>query len=127
MWVWYALAGLASGVISGMGIGGGAVLIPALTIFFGMGQREAQNINLLFFIPTAAIALFTHKAKGNIEKKGLPRLIFFGLIGAAAGSLFAGWIDAALLRKGFGLFLFGMAVYEFLRKGEGEKHGVKGV
>ena len=113
MWLLYTAAGLVSGIISGMGIGGGAVLIPALTILFGTGQREAQNINLLYFIPTAAIALVTHQNKGNIEKKGLSSLIIFGLAGAALGALLAGWLDAGLLRKGFGVFLLGMAVYTY--------------
>ncbi|MDR1663878.1 MAG: sulfite exporter TauE/SafE family protein [Clostridiales bacterium] len=117
MWVWYVLAGLLAGVISGMGIGGGAVLIPALTMLLGMGQREAQNVNLLYFIPTAVIALLAHKEKGNIEKKGIGFLIFFGIIGSVAGSFAATRLDNNWLRKGFGIFLLGMGVFEFFKKG----------
>ena len=49
----YILIGLVSGVISGMGIGGGTILIPALCFIMNLEQQQAQNINLLFFIPTA--------------------------------------------------------------------------
>jgi len=112
MWLWYVLAGFASGIISGMGIGGGAILIPALTIFLGMGQQEAQHINLLYFIPTAALALRVHYKNGNIEKKGLLPLILWGSITAIAGALIAVKIDANLLRRGFAIFLLFMAAYE---------------
>ena len=114
-WIWYVLAGFASGIISGMGIGGGAILIPALTIFLGMEQQAAQKINLLFFLPTAAIALRTHSKSGNIEKKGLLRLTLYGLIGAGAGALIAVHIDGMYLRKGFAVFLLGMAAYEIVK------------
>ena len=50
------LAGLMSGIIGGMGLGGGAVLIIYLTIFQGVEQLQAQGINLLFFIPIASLA-----------------------------------------------------------------------
>ena len=114
-WLWYVLAGLAAGVVSGMGIGGGAILIPALTIFLGMEQQAAQKINLLFFLPTAAIALRTHSKNGNIEKSGLRRLTIYGLFGAAAGAFIAVQIHGDYLRKGFALFLLCMAAYEIAK------------
>ena len=114
-WLWYMLAGLASGVVSGMGIGGGAILIPALTIFLGMEQQTAQKINLLYFLPTAAIALRTHSKNGNIEKKGLLRLTIYGLMGAAVGAFIAVQIDGGYLRKGFAAFLLCMAAYEIVK------------
>ncbi|MDR1643315.1 MAG: sulfite exporter TauE/SafE family protein [Clostridiales bacterium] len=115
-WLIYSLIGLASGVISGMGIGGGAILIPALSIFFSMDQKTAQNINLIYFVPTAAIALISHAKQGNIEKKPLIPMIVSGVIGAAGGSLLAVSLDASYLRKMFGFFLLAMGAYEFFRK-----------
>ncbi|MCL2577534.1 MAG: sulfite exporter TauE/SafE family protein [Defluviitaleaceae bacterium] len=111
----YILVGLASGIISGMGIGGGAILIPALTIFLDIGQQKAQNINLLYFLPTALFAIFVHKKNGNIEKKGLPSLILWGIPGAITGALIAVKIDANYLRKGFAVFLLMMAAYELTK------------
>ena len=65
------VAGILSGVISGMGIGGGAILIPVLTMILGFGQRQAQFINLVYFIPTALAALYKHNRNGNIENSVL--------------------------------------------------------
>jgi hypothetical protein len=98
-----------------MGIGGGAVLIPALTILLATGQREAQHINLLFFLPTAVIALRTHVKEGNIEKKGLWKLALLGVAGVIPAALIAVRIDANWLRKGFAVFLLCMAVYELAK------------
>lgn len=116
----YIITGFLAGTISGMGIGGGALLIPALAIFFGMGQQQAQSINLLYFIPTAAIAVYTHRKNGNIEKGGLFRLVIFGLIGAGLGASLALWVDENLLRKIFGFFLLIMGIIEFFRKGRAQ-------
>jgi len=114
-WIWYVLTGLASGVVCGMGIGGGAILIPALTIFLGMEQQAAQKINLLYFIPTAAIALRSHAKSRNIEKKGLLRLTTYGILGAIAGAFIAINIEGGYLRKGFAIFLLCMATYELVK------------
>jgi len=110
----FCAIGIASGVISGLGIGGGTVLIPALVILFSMGQQEAQNINLIYFIPTAIMAITTHLKQGNIMKKEAVSMALWGLPAAAVGSFIAINIDAFWLKKGFGFFLLAMGLYEFL-------------
>ena len=114
-WLWYVLVGFLAGIISGMGIGGGAILIPSLTIFLGLGQQQAQHINLLYFIPTAILAIRIHKKNGNIEKSGLRPLILWGALGAVTGALIAVQIDSNYLRKGFAIFLLLMAIYEITK------------
>ena len=109
------LSGLFSGIISGMGIGGGTVLIPALTMFLNIDQHKAQGVNLLFFIPTAIIALLIHKKNKNLEFKIALPLLTFGLIGAALGSYIALSINPGLLRRLFGVFLFFMGGYEIYK------------
>ena len=47
------LAGLATGVLSGFGIGGGTLLLIYMTSFAQLDQSMAQGINLLYFLPTA--------------------------------------------------------------------------
>ena len=99
-------------------------MIPALSIIYGMQQQTVQNINLIYFIPTALIALITHVKQGNIEKKPLLPIIAFGLIGAAAGSFVAVGMNADILRKCFGYFLLVMGFYEIFRKDD-TKEGSK--
>ena len=115
MWFWLVITGFLAGVISGMGIGGGALLIPALVMLFGMEQQAAQKVNLLYFLPTAAIAIFTHHKNGNIEKQNIKRLLLFGFVGAGAGAMLALWLQGDVLRRCFGFFLLGMAAYELYK------------
>lgn len=110
------LIGFAAGIISGMGIGGGTLLIPALIFFEGIGQQQAQAINLIYFIPTAIIAIFFHNKNKNIEHKVLKPIVIFGIIGAIAGSILAVNLDADILKKIFGAFLVIMGITEFFKK-----------
>lgn len=63
------LIGIISGVISGIGIGGGTVLIYFLTNIFGIEQHIAQSTNLIFFIPTSISAIFVNIKNKNINLK----------------------------------------------------------
>ena len=117
------LTGFFSGIISGMGIGGGTILIPALVLLVNPGQHIAQSVNLLFFIPTAIIALIVHIKKKRIDFKMAVPIILFGLAGAFAGSKLAMSLPGNSLKKWFGLFLLLMGIYELLLKGR-KKHSV---
>ena len=55
--LWFVFAGTLSGVIAGMGMGGGTLLIPILTIFLGVGQVQSQLVNLLVFSVSAIVVL----------------------------------------------------------------------
>ncbi|MDR1066535.1 MAG: sulfite exporter TauE/SafE family protein [Clostridiales bacterium] len=116
----YIAIGALAGVISGMGIGGGSVLIPALVIFMDMPQKAAQNINLIYFIPTALIALAVHAKNKSIEKSYALKLMLPGVLTAALASVTALWLDANVLRKAFGVFMLILALYEML-SGKGDK------
>lgn len=69
------ITGFLSGIIGGMGIGGGTILIPIMTIFLGFDQKTAQAVNLIYFIPTAITALTIHIKNKQIEKNNLWLLI----------------------------------------------------
>ena len=114
--IWLFAIGCVSGVISGMGIGGGVVLIPALVFLFGFEQQSAQHMNLIYFIPTAIIALVTHVKNGNVEKKLTFKIAFWGLVGAIGGSLLALQMNPDILRKCFGVFLLCMGIAEICKK-----------
>ena len=115
----YLLIGAVSGAISGMGLGGGAVLIPALTLLTGAQQQTAQSLNLLVFIPTASIALVVHVRNGDVARGFLLKMILTGLVFAAAGSLIALRLEGALLRRIFGVFLMAVGLSEFFKKDSG--------
>jgi uncharacterized membrane protein YfcA len=125
-WIILFLTGLAAGIISGMGMGGGAILIPALVLTANPGQHIAQSVNLLFFIPTAAVALIIHIKNRSIDFKLALPIIIFGLCGALAGSWIASRMEASSLRKMFGWFLLAMSVYEMFRKSKKDDAGMPG-
>ncbi|WP_024831933.1 sulfite exporter TauE/SafE family protein [Ruminiclostridium josui] len=115
------LIGLAAGIISGMGIGGGAILIPALVIFVKPEQHIAQSVNLLFFIPTAIVALVIHIKNKNVNfRMGIP-IVISGLVGAVLGSKLALSMNGTALKCIFGVFLLLMGLYEIFGKGRKKK------
>lgn len=106
------LTGLISGIISGMGMGGGTVLILCLSIFLGVNQKIAQGVNLIFFIPTSIAAIAVNIKEKNINFKIAKIVIAFGIIGAVVGAIIARTINVNLLRKLFGIFLGFIAIHE---------------
>lgn len=109
------IIGFLSGIISGMGIGGGAILIPALILAENISQQTAQGINLTYFIPTAIIALFVHLKNKSIETKNALFLGAAGLPGAVLGAYLAGSLKSDLLRRMFGFFLLAVGIYEIFK------------
>ena len=109
------IIGFFSGIISGMGIGGGAILIPALIMAENISQQTAQGINLCYFIPTAIIALFVHLKNKSIQVKTALFLGASGLPGAVLGSFFASSLKSPVLRRLFGGFLLIVGIYEIYK------------
>lgn len=103
-----------------MGLGGGAFLIVYLTVFAGMGQLEAQGINLLFFLPIAAASIFFHAKKGLIEWKAAFPAAAAGVVGAVLSSWLVRTADPGFLPKVFGAFILlsGMSGLFFSCKNE---------
>ena len=103
--LWLFIAGLISGIIGGMGMGGGTLLIPILTIFLGFKQKNAQAINLLVFIPMSLFALIIHIKNKLVDfKVGIP-VILSGVIFSILGSYLASILSNTLLKKIFAIFL----------------------
>ncbi|MBO5090634.1 MAG: sulfite exporter TauE/SafE family protein [Clostridia bacterium] len=110
------LAGLFSGIIGGMGMGGGAVLIIYLSLFTDTPQLKSQGINLLFFIPIGLTALIIYAFKKQIKWKTVLPLSLYGVIGTFLGIMLTKYISNDWLSKIFGVFLILMALKEFFTK-----------
>ena len=106
---WTALAaGLLSGIIGAMGLGGGAVLIIYLSVFTDM----PQGINLLFFIPIAAAAVAVYGFKKQIKWKLAAKIAVWGLIGTAGGLLLTDFLGGDITAKIFGGMLIVIGIGE---------------
>ena len=110
------LAGLACGVLSGFGIGGGSLLMVWMTAVMSMPQQQAQTVNLLYFLPTAAAALLFHFKNRQIETGAVLPAALCGCAAAILGALLATAMDPGLLRKFFGGFLILVGVGEIMKK-----------
>lgn len=106
------LIGVIAGIVSGMGMGGGTILIFLLTIIKGLEQNTSQAINLIFFIPTSIVAIIINIYNKNINLKLGAFISLFGIIGAIIGSIISINLDVNILRKCFGIFLAFVTVNE---------------
>ena len=108
-----ALSGIAAGVLGGMGMGGGTILIPLLTIFFNVGQKEAQAINLVAFIPMAMVSLAIHIKNKRVKKEGLLWIIVPAVLTSVGGGFAAQAVNGEVLKRIFGGFLLLLSVVQF--------------
>ena len=99
------LAGFLVAAMSGLGIGGGGLLVIYLTLLRDVGQLEAQGLNLLFFLFASGASMFIHVRRRSIDYRLLGILVFFGIFGAIAGSASVALFSADVIRKIFGSFL----------------------
>ena len=97
------ITGAIAGVLGGMGMGGGTLLIPALTAIFGLDQKFSQTINLVSFIPMAAVALFIHAKNGLVRLKGTAVLGVSAMIFSVGASFLEKLIHGSVQKKIFGL------------------------
>ena len=115
----YILLGFLGGIPAGMGMGGGTVTIPLLTLLGGVGQKFAQCANLFAFLPMSVFALRQHASQGLVKTSGITRIILPAVALSTAGAIFASYIPSALLGKGFGAFLVYLAISGLLNARKG--------
>jgi uncharacterized membrane protein YfcA len=68
------LGAIAIGVVAGMaagllGIGGGALFVPALVLLLGLSQLEAEATSLLAIVPVAAVGAARQQRYGNLRAR----------------------------------------------------------
>ena len=108
------LIGSLLGFLTGMGVGGGSLLILWLTLALGFDQTTARGINLLFFLPASAICCVFRLRQGRLNLRACLPAILSGCAAAVAGSLIAAFVDTSLLRKPFGILLLATGLRELL-------------
>lgn len=108
------IVGTVLGFLSGLGIGGGSLLILWLTIVLQMDPLAARGINLLFFIPSAAIACLLRVRNGQLRLRPLVPAIMAGCITSAIFSQISVNMDLQILRKLFGIVLLAAGTRELL-------------
>ena len=100
-----AVVGALLGFLAGLGVGGGSLLMLWLTLVLGMSHGIARGINLLFFIPTAAISCLFRKQQGTLQLKQMLPAILAAMAASAAGNMVASFVTLTLIKKAFGILL----------------------
>ena len=106
--------GIVLGFLTGLGIGGGSLLILWLTLVLGFDQATARGINLLFFLPASAISCAIRCKQGHLNLRLCLPAMVSGCIAAGLASWVSTAVDTALLRKPFGVLLLATGLRELL-------------
>lgn len=102
------------GFLSGLGVGGGSLLVLWLTLVLGKDPEIARGVNLLFFLPSAAIACLFHRKQGRLDFREVLPAIAAGCVCAGAFSLLSAGMELELLKKLFGGLLIVTGLRELL-------------
>ena len=111
----YVIAGVFSGIIAGMGMGGGTLLIPILVLMLDVDIKVAQLTNLLCFIPLSIVSI------AKLAKSKLVNFKYAMLIGipcmvmSVIASFISVNIDADNIKKYFGIFLIVLGIFLMLK------------
>lgn len=111
---WEIIAGILGGIIGGMGMGGGTLTIPILTLFLSYEQLQAQGINLIAFLPMSVVALFFHIKNHLVAYKETWLLALTGCVFSLFGALIANHMENNVLKKIFALFLIGLGIWQLV-------------
>lgn len=108
--------GAAVGLLAGfMGVGGGILAVPALTLLFGASQQTAQGTSLALILVTAPVGAIEHHRHGNVVARLVPYLALGAVLGAPLAAWLALRLPQAALARGFAVFLLANAVHAWIR------------
>ena len=112
---WISLVSIASGILGGLGMGGGTILIPALVLLFDMPQHFSQAVNLAVFVALAIISLIVHTKNKLVNYKVGIICGIIACISAVGFAFLAKSIDGKILRIILGVFLIIIGVVETVK------------
>ena len=110
------IVGTLLGFLTGLGIGGGSLLILWLSAVLGTDPLTARGINLLFFIPAAVIACIFRLKQGTLHIRRILPAIIGGCLSAGLFSFFSTKLETDTLKQIFGLILLAAGAKELFRK-----------
>lgn len=107
--------GMAVGLFSGLiGLGGGALVVPALIYFMGFSQHMAQGTSLAMMIPPiGALAVWTYYKSGFVDVRVAIFLIIGFFLGSIFGAKLAILIPTPIMKKIFASALIMLGVKMF--------------
>lgn len=110
------ILGTVLGFLSGLGVGGGSLLMLWLTVVLNYPQDTARQINLLFFLPCSLIACIFRRYQGYLNLRKAYPAIIAGCVSACIFSSIGSNLDTSLLKKLFGALLLYTGIRELFYK-----------
>jgi uncharacterized membrane protein YfcA len=104
--------GLAGGLV---GVGGGVLFVPALTIFVGLGQVEAESTSLLMIVVVALVGAIRQRGYGNVRVREAVLIGVLSLPGVLLGVVAANQIPERALQLSFAALALLMA-FQLVRR-----------
>jgi uncharacterized membrane protein YfcA len=100
--IYALLIGLAGGFAGGLlGIGGGAIYVPAMVLLLNEDQHLAQGASLAAIVATGVIAGTTHFRRGNVDVPTAVQVAPPAVLAGFAGAFAADALDAVVLQRVF--------------------------
>jgi uncharacterized membrane protein YfcA len=106
------VGGLAGGLI---GVGGGLLFVPALTIFLGLSQVEAESTSLLTIVIVALVGAYRQTGYGNVDLRAALVIGALSPLGVLIGVVVANNVSERLLQLSFAALALFFA-YRLLRR-----------
>lgn len=104
--VFLIIGGLVAGFLSGtIGIGGGLLFVPTMTVGARISQAVAQGTSLIAIVPTAIVGGVTHFWQGNVLVHPALWMAGGGVLGAVLGAVVALEVPGPILARVWGVFL----------------------
>ena len=120
-----AILGFAGGMVGGLlGVGGGILFVPALTIFMGETQVRAEATSLLAIVPVALVAVWRQIGYGNVRVRDGLVIGALSPVGVAIGVVGSNEISQRALElifAGLALVIAAQLVFRVTRPAEGER------
>ncbi len=110
--------GLAAGVLGGMvGLGGGIIIIPALIMLLGLGQKEAQGTSVAIMLPPIGIlAVLNYYKAGYVNVKFALVIALAFILGGWFGSKIAIAMPDVIMKKVFAVIMIVIAIKMIVSK-----------
>jgi uncharacterized membrane protein YfcA len=104
--------GFAAGLVAGLlGVGGGALFVPALVFFLGLSQLDAQATSLLAIVPLAAVGAARQRRYGNLRTLDGIALGVLASGGALGGVALSNVLPERALEVSFGMLQLVVAAH----------------
>lgn len=116
-WWLFIVLGVCAGLVSGtLGLGAGAVFVPALVLLWGFGQKTAQGTALAVMVPMTLLGALRYWKNPEVDMNLMIILLIVlgALVGVLAGTELASRLPNQVLRKIFSIFLIIVAVRMFI-------------